>query len=893
MRPPYPSRMVRALLRRLLGPEDQHALGDLDEEFARRLLRSGRPWSEVWYVAEALSLVFAVARDRVGATSRSDRGSPRPRYGTTSRFGDRFMGGMGRDLRHAVKMLLREPWTTLVIALTLAVAVGATTAIFAVADAALLRKLPYPGADRLVRVYSGSRDDPGATTALSPLDLRDLASFEAVIEEIGAWTVGETVHLTEGEEPRRLEAPRASASLFRILGLEPRLGRFFTSEEEVVGGDDAVVLSHGLWVGTYGADPGLVGRSITLDGARFRVVGVAPPEGMMPRGVDAWRALALGPEWYDERRWGWQFLSAVARVRPGVDPDAIAGLLTARLAESVPGRVERGQTRVVRTLYEERVGSTRTGLLLLFGAVALLLVMACANVMNVILARSEVRVREFGLRRALGSGAGPLVRLVALETAALAIMGGLGGLLLAYLGLQTLRAAELSTLAYLGQVRFDARVAGFVFALTVATAATFGVAPALRALRADPQTVLREAGARAGTSRAARRVRDALVVAQVALACTLLTSVGLSAYAFVGLLDRDPGFRAEDVLAAAIELPVDGYDGDGGVTFYRALLDRLRALPGVERAGAVAFLPLEGVGWSASIEIVNPDPAVTDPDPGANMRPVSTGYFQTLGIPLVEGRRFTDADDTGAAPVVIVDETIARRYWPAGSPVGRQVYVGALSGDMATIVGVVGSVPDESLASPGGGHVYFPVLQRPMRRMSLVLRTSADPATLAPALRAAIREVDPRIPITDLSTLEQRVGRSVAAPRAGLLLLGAFGVVAVLLAAVGIYGVLAYAVARRTREIGTRMALGAAPRTLLLTVVGRAMRLWAAGALIGALGAVAVAELFARYVQGVRVADPYPYALAFLGLGGVALLAALLPAVRATAVDPNRALRAE
>lgn len=875
-----PSVLLGGWLRSLLGPGEEDALGDLDEEFARRLEHRGRVSSEIWYMGEAVSLAAAV----VGRRARN----------MLSRKGrEGFMNGFGRDVRQAVRGLAREPGTTLAIVITLAVAVGATTSILAVADAAFLRRLPYPAADRLVHVYSGSRDDATVTTALSPLDLRDIRAFDAVVEEVGAWTVGETIHLTDGDEPRRLESPRTTASLFHILGLQPELGRFFTPDEEVPGEDDAVVISHGLWTTGYGGDPGVVGRTITLDDRSYRVVGVAPPDGALPPDADAWRPLALGPEWYDPGRWGWQFLTAVARLRPGVGPAEASRALTVRLAESVPDRVERGQTRVVRSLYAERVGSTGNGVLLLLGAVGLLLALACANVMNVVLARTERRLREYALRRALGSGAAPLVRLVALETGALAALGGSGGALLAVLSLRILRAVPLDGVPYASSVHLDARVLAFAFAVTAATAVVFSVAPVLKALRTDPQSILREGGGRVGASRAAGRMRDGLVVVQVALACTLLVAVGLSSSAFLALVDRDPGFRPDGVLAASIELPPNAYSGEDGVVFYRSLLDRVRALPGVTRAGAVQFLPLSGVRWSASIELIDPDPAVTDPDPGGNMRPVAPGYFETLGIPVVEGRTFTDGDDTGAAPVVIVDETLARRYWPNGSPVGRPVHVGALSREPATIVGVVGSVPDESLASPGNGHVYFPLFQRPMRRMTLVLRTDADPAGLAPALRAAIREADPRIPVTELSTLQQHVRRSLAAPRAGILLLGTFGAVALLLAAVGIYGVLGYAVARRTPEIGTRLALGAAPWTVVGSIVRHVMRLWVLGASLGAVGALSAAGVISHLVHGVRAGDPMPYVVALAGLAGVALLAALLPAVRAAGVDPTRALRME
>lgn len=887
MRPPLASRIARALLRLLLRSDEEDAFGDLEEERWRRQ-RDRRDSGagpgaagEIWYLREVASLAVAVAMQRVTELGERIQG----RRGT--------MGGLGRDLRHALRLLAREPGTTLAIVVTLAVAVGATTTVAAVADAAFLRRLPYPHAERLVRVYSGSREDPGATTSLSPLDLRDLRSYGSVVEAVGAWTRGESVHLATAGEPRRLNAPRASAALFRILGVEPALGRFFGPEEEVPGGADAVVLSHGLWVEAFGADSTLVGRSVTLDGASYRVVGVAPPEGALPRDADLWRALALGPEWYDPGRWGWQFLAVVARLRPGIEPATASELFTARLALAVPERVERGQTRVVRTLYEERVGASGRGVLLLLAAVGLLLAMACANVMNVALARAERRVGDYGLRRALGCGPGPLIRLVAFETAALAVLGGLGGTALAWAGLRVLARADVGDLTYLDSLRMDPRVAAFTLALTVVTAAVFGLAPVRRALRTDPRAVLRAAGTGADASRAARRTRGALVVSQVAVAYTLLVAVGLSASAFLGLLERDPGFRADGVLTASIELPAGAYEGEAAVSFYRSLMDRVRAVPGVTRAGAVYVLPLDGLGWSASIELIDPDPAVTDPDPGGNMRPVSPGYFETLEIPLLDGRTFTPDDDFRGSPVVVVDEVLADRYWPGGSPVGSRVQVGALSPQPATVVGVVGSVPDASLAGPDAGHVYFPLFQRPMRAMVLVARTSGDAAGLAPAMRAVVREVDPRIPVTGLSTLDSRVRDSLAAPEAGLLLLGIFGLVATLLAAVGIYGVLSHAISRRAPEIGTRMALGATRRSVLASVVGRAVRLWVAGALVGSVGALSAAGALDRLVPGVRTADPAPWALALLGLGGVAVIAAALPAIRATGVDPARVLRAE
>ena len=765
-----PSHWLRRLLERVLGPSEQDALGDLEEEFRRRIRPNAR-WSvaECWYILEALSLFFAIAR------SCFSLGRGRTARTSDINSGEGIMSGMGRDVIHALRGLRREPGTTLVIGLTLAVAVGATTAIFSVANATFLRPLPYPGADRMVGVYTGFREDPEAALAVSPLDWRDFDAFQAVFEQSGVWSVGESVHMTDGEQPLRLVAPRASADLFRVLGAEPVAGRFFTADEEIPGQDDAVVLSHGLWVRAFGADPRVVGRSVVLDGRSYRVVGIAPEQGMLPREADVWLPLALGPEWFLDDRWGWQFLGAVARLTPGTDVTAATRSLNARLAEATPDRVNRlGQTRVVRSLYDERSSDTGPAVLMLLAAVGLVLAMACANVMNVMLARAESRTREFGLRRALGAGAAPLARLVLLETVLLAAIGAVGGFTIAHVGLRAVAAAELESLAALGPIGIDLSVLMFGLLLTVATVALFGAAPLLGALRADPQVTLKETLARAGVSHGARRVRDGLVVVQVAMALTLLVAVGLSADAFRRLVTSDPGFDPAGVLTATIELPADTERGTRS-DFYRALMERLGSLPGVASAGAVNFLPLEGVGWSSSFELIDPDPLVTDPQPGGNMRAVSPRYFSAVGIPLLEGRFFTDADGADASPVAIVDETVAELYWPSGSPVGRQAIIGGLSRTPATIVGVVGDVPHERLGQPGSRHVYFPVLQSPQRRMALVMKAGGNPTALAPSVREAVRALDPRIPITEVSTFETRIRESLTGPRIGLLLLVAFG----------------------------------------------------------------------------------------------------------------------
>lgn len=885
-----PSFWLRRLLERVLSPSDQDALGDLEEEFRDRVEpMESWPAAEYWYTAEALSLVFAVLRDRLAL-----RGGGEGLKIEITR-GNGMMVGFGRDMMHALRGLRREPGTTFVIGLTLSVAVGATTAIFSVAHAAFLKPLPYPDADRLVGVYTGFKEDPEAAMAVSPLDLRDFAAFDGIVEAAEAWSIGESVHLTGGDQPLRLASTRATSGLFKILGAEPVLGRFFTADETVPGQNDAVVLSHGTWTRAFGADPGIIERTVQLDGKSYRVVGVAPQHGVLPRDADAWLPLALGPEWYEEDRWGWQFLGSVARLTPGTDLSSATRSLNARLAQATPDRVTRlGQTRVVHSLYDERAADTGPAILMLLAAVGLVLAMACANVMNVMLARSESRLREFSLRRALGSGAAPLARLVLLETSLLAGIGALGGIGIADVGLRAVNAAELESLAAMGPIGLDVSVLAFGLLVTLATATLFGAAPMLGALSAAPQVILKETNGRGGSSRSANRVRDGLVVMQVAMALTLLVAVGLSAGAFQRLVTTDPGFDPSGVLTATIEMPANGPAAPERSEFYRTLMDRLASLPGVTSAGAANFLPLEGVGWSSSIELLDKDPLVTDADPGGNMRAVTTDYFTTVGIPLIEGRAFADTDRPGAGPpVAIVDETIAQLFWPSGSPIGQQAVIGGLSRSPATIVGVVGNVPDETLGRPGPGHVYFPVLQSPQRRITLVLKTAGDASALAPSVRDLLRTLDERIPITQLSTFETRIRESLTSPRIGLLLLIAFGAAAALLAAVGIYGVLAYTVARRTSEIGTRMALGAAPGVVRRSVVRRAMRLWLVGAAAGIATSLVAADVLARYVPSVESGSLITYVAAVSALGLIALAAATIPARRATTIDPVEALRAD
>ncbi|HSR41115.1 MAG TPA: FtsX-like permease family protein, partial [Longimicrobiales bacterium] len=497
-------------------------------------------------------------------------------------------------------------------------------------------------------------------------------------------------------------------------------------------------------------------------------------------------------------------------------------------------------------------------------------------------------------RRALGSGGGALARLVLVETLLLSAVGGGVGLALASAVTSVLSGMEVQVLAALGPLALDPTVFAFTAGVTLATAFLFGTGPMLRALSSEPGAVLRDAGNRGGASRFGGRLRAGLVAAEVALALLLLVGVGATLRSFWQLTSVDPGFEPEGVLAASFELPAQGYGGAERTAFYRQLVERVRGLPGVEEAGLTYALPLEGTVWSASFDRVDPRPDDPDVPLGGNMRPVSPGYFRAMGIELVEGRDLRPSDGPGTAPVVVVDRAVAERAWPGRSPLGERITLQAFSGAApATVVGVVGDVRDQGLAQPGSGHVYFPIYQRPMRRSVLVVRGTRAPLSLAPAVRRAIREADSRIPVFQLQALGDHVARTVAGPRLGLVLVTGFGVVALLLAAVGIYGVLSYSVARRTAEMGTRIALGAEPRRVVWLVVRQVMGMWAWGTAAGLLAAFLLASSLRAALYRADPWSPATVLTAAFVLGAVALVSSLVPAWRAASVDCVEALRTE
>ncbi len=875
-----PSRLIRAVLARLLDPVAPDHLGDLDEEFNERV-RPNRRWlrAELWYGVQAVSLVWGVLVESFSGGVSAGGSGARP-----------GLQGTQADLRATLRRLRREPTPSILMVLTLSLGMGGAMAIFAVADAAFLRPLPYPGQDRLVSLHTGFDFGANSVDALSPLNVRGIQAQTGVVEEVGVWTLGESVHRTDGETAIRLEAPRANSGLFRILGAEPVVGRLLGPDDDD-GAGDAVVLSHGLWTRQFGGDPGVVGSTIDLDGEAHRIVGVAPPAGMLPRDADVWRSLVLGPEWYEDDRWGWQFLATLGRLVPGRTLGDASAALNRALAEETD-RVDDGLTRVVIPLREELVGDGASAVLVLSLAGLLLLATACLNVVSILLARLESRAADFSVRRALGSGTLSLGRLVGMEALIFATAGSLGGLALAWGALEAVSTMDMAGLASVGPLEVGPRVIGFALALTVGVSGLFGAASLFGALRVAGARVLGSGltnrttgGARAG------RVRAFLASGQIGLSAVLLAVVAVSASTFSSILTNDPGFRADGVLTATIELP-RGISQDEASARYLELVERAEALPGVESASAVFVPPLRGVQWSASFEILEPSP-MGEEDPGGIMRPAMPGYFETMGIPVLEGRAFATTDDASGAPVVVIDETVARRHWPDRSPIGERVQVGALSRDPATIIGVVGDVAHERPDRTDGGHVYLTLLQDRQRELSLVVRSDGDPLILAPLVETAIRSVDPGIAIAGVATMESVLREAMAGPRIALTLLALFGALTATLAAIGVYGVLSYSVVRRTREIGTRMAMGASPRKVLGVIMTQSLGYWLLGMAL-AVPVVALALPAARrWVPELVGASPWSYLAVPLGLVVVTLIAAALPARRAVRLQPTEALRQE
>jgi putative ABC transport system permease protein len=815
-----------------------------------------------------------------------------------------------QDIRYSFRMLRKSPSFTAVAVIALALGIGATSAIFSVVQAVLLKPLPFKEPSRLVRIWGKFDVDGIPKNWISQPELLDLKEQNQSFEDIAAYQAG-GANLTGIGDPVRVNTASVNASFFSILGVEPGKGRTFTEEEDQPGPDKVVLISDALWRSRFGADPALIGQTLGLSGNSYTVIGIMPPGFHFPDKEDLWKPLAIDKTNPENR--GSHGLEVVARLKPGVTPQQAQTDLTnisATLTQRYPANYASGGFGLYGvSMLDEIVGNIRPALFILLGAVGFVLLIACANVANLLLARAAAREREVAIRAALGARRGRLIRQLLTESIVLAIIGTVVGLALAYLGVKLFALLGPRDIPRIEEIALDARVVGFSVLMALITGIAFGLAPALQISKPSLHDSLKE-GAR-GSTAGRQRLRAGLVVSEVAIALVLLIGAGLMIKSFQRLLQINMGFRTERTLTMRLTLPSTKYKDDNQViSFYRQLLDKIKALPGVESAGAISELPLSGAYSSGTTGVDNPDSAEGlrqfrgIPYIEADRRVVSADYFKTLGLSLRNGRLLTEADNENAPPVAVVDDAFEKRFWPETGAIGKRFVYRFNNGtniQWGQIVGVVSHVRhygvDEvkqyGLAQEGREEIYFPYSQSASNRMYLAIRTNIDPLSLTSAVRSEVLSMDPSEPVYEVKTMDQLASTSLAQRQLNMVLFASFSGIALILAAVGIYGVMSYSVTQRTHEIGIRMALGARQHNVLGLVVRQGMTLALTGVVVGLGAAIGLTRLMSSLLFGVSATDPLTFAVISAILTGVALAACFVPARRATRVDPMVALRYE
>jgi putative ABC transport system permease protein len=801
-----------------------------------------------------------------------------------------------QDLRYGMRSLLKKPGFTLTAVIALALGIGANTAIFSVINGVLLRSLSYANPDRIVMLWERSVTETRRQmqNVISPANFLDWQKQSTSFEQMAA--IGDQrVNLTGGTgEPEEIKAQFVSQPFFAALGVQPLVGRPFLPEEDTVGNDLVIILSHELWQTRFASDPGVVGKQATISGRQRTIVGVMPPGfHFLDNQVRAWMPLALDPA-IDYREKTGRYLRAVTRLKPAVTVQQAQGELTGiakQLEQAFPKKNTGWGVNVV-PMHEQVVGEIRPILIVLLAAVAFVLLIACANVANLLLSRAAARQKELALRAALGATRIRLIRQMLTESVLLALMGGVLGVFLAYWGIQVLIAFSPDNIPRLNEITIDPRVLGFTFAISLLTGVLFGLIPALQASRPDLNDALKE-GSRGSTGGRSRTFRNIFVVAEVSLALVLLVGAGLMIRSFMRLQSVETGFNSENVLTMRAQLPRKKYaEPHQIVDFFKQAQDRIAALPGVQAVGAISYLPLTGLASRDSFKIAGQPPPAPGQEPGVEVRVVTPGYFQAMGIPLLKGRLLNERD-VKETRVLLINETMAKKYFPGVDPVGKQMEVFWDGSGPDEIVGVVGDIREGALSKEPEPAIYWSHWRVPYSGMALVVRTSGDAARFGTAVQKEIRALDPEQPVADVRTMQQVIAKSIARPRFNTLLLTIFAGVALVLASVGLYGVMNYSATQRTHEVGIRMALGATRADIMRLVVGNGMLLTFIGIGLGVAVSLLLTRVMASLLFGVTATDVPTFLGVSLVLAGVALVANYIPARRATRVDPVIALRYE
>ncbi len=806
-----------------------------------------------------------------------------------------------QDLRFAIRVLIKNPIFTLVAVATLALGIGANSAIFSVVNSILIRPLPYQRSEELVlinHVYP-KLDLRAAVSVPGYLFYKDHSQSFQSMAAVKDWEA----NLTGDGEPERVDGTKVTGSFFATLGVPPAQGRDFAADDTETGRDHVAVISEGLWRRRLGGQANVIGHKITVNGESYSIIGV------MPRGfafgrefgatIDLFVPLAFTPQENVPDNFGWEFLTVVARLKPGVtqrQAQAELDTTAANLRHQYMNDADPSNWGIgVTSLRQSVVGDIRPALFVLFAAVGFVLLIACVNVANLLLARAAVRQKEIAIRLAVGAKRGRVIRQLLTESVLLALVGGGLGLLIAYWGVSLLVRLNETNIPRAQEIGLDGRVVLFTLGISVLTGILFGLAPAIRSSRNELVHALKDAG-RSGSSGLRQRFRSSLVIAEISLSLVVLVGAGLLIRSFWRVQQVDPGFRADNILAMSLALPDYKYHkAVDQRLFFDRLLQATKALPGVQSVSETSALPLSGSTPSSSFYIEGRPVATGQQAPHGDYASVSPDYFQTLGIKLIRGRIFTEHDNSETAGVVIIDETVARKYWAGEDPIGRRItFEGERKNPLwREIIGIVGHVKSRALDGESRPQYYVPLDQRPESSMFLAVRTTGGPSSVAPAVRALIHSLDKDLPVYRVTTMEQLVASSLAQRQFSTLLLGVFALIALLLAAVGLYGVTAYSVTQRTHEIGLRVALGAQRSDVLKLVVGQGMVLTVIGVAIGLASAAALTRVMSTMLFGVAATDRTTFIAVSLVVVIVALLACYIPARRATKVDPLVALRYE